>query len=162
MSLTFPPASSARASGLVGAAGLGAVLAGVGTNPGARWIEPVGALAHLALLPFAAAADAPRWGRAMGYAWLAADAAISVARMNGAGERPTTAARLGGHVLAAAWIGSAAARAPGWRRWLGLAAAATLGGHSFVAPLGWKPVLLVASGPLVVCWLVATALASKR
>lgn len=156
----LPP--TARTAGLVGAAGLAAVSVAIGIRPQARWLDPAGIVTHLALLPFAAALPAPAWGRALGYGWLAADTAISVASLNGAGQRATTQARFGGHVVAATWIVSAAQRADrGWVRVLGYAAGLTLGGHSLVAPVTRRPVLLIASGPLLVAWLTASALTSR-
>ena len=153
------PTAAARIGGLFGAAGIAVVSVAVGTNPQVRWLDPLGVATHLALLPFAAALPAPSWGRAMGYSWLAADTAISVASLNGADPRAADRARLGGHVLAAAWILSAARRDRRmWVRRLGLAAGSALGGHSFVAPLTKRPVLLITSGPLLVGWLVASAL----
>lgn len=154
------PEDSARlVSGLLGAAGIAAISVAAGVRPSARWLEPLGIATHLALLPFAAALPAPQWGRAMGYCWLAAETAISVATINGADPRPAQQVRLGGHVVAAAWIVSAAQRTDRtWLRWLGRAAGVTLGGNSLVAPLTKRPVLLIASGPLLVGWLAGSAL----
>lgn len=130
-----------------------------GVQPHARWLDPVGIATHLALLPFAQALPAPSWGRTMGYCWLAADTAISVASLNGADAHAAQQARFGGHVVAAVWIISAAERADRtWLRWVGRAAGATLGGHSLVGSLTRRPVLLLASGPLLVAWLVGSAM----
>ena len=150
-------------SGLLGAAGVAAVAAALGAAPKARWVEPVGAAAHLALMPFAAGLPGPAWARALGYAWLAYDAGVSLERVNGMDEERAMSARLGGHLLAAGWIAAAAGRARRpWTRWLGRGAAAALGGHTLVTRLKGPPLLLMASGPLLVGWLVATALSEPR
>ena len=153
-----PFSAGARVSGLAGAAGLAAVSVATGVRPHARWLDPLGIATHLALLPFAQALPAPSWGRTMGYFWLAADSAISVASLNGAEESTAQQARLGGHVVAAVWIISAAERADrAWLRWVGRAAGAALGGHSLIGSRTRRPVLLLASGPLLVTWLVGSA-----
>ena len=150
-------------SGVIGAVGLGGVVVGLAIKPDARWIEPVGALAHLALMPFTAANPTPRWGRALGYGWLVAEAAISIAKVSGVQAKSAMTARLIGHVAAAAWIASAASRADTHpRRWLGWSLALALGGHSLVAPRKKPPVLLIASGPLMVAWLLVSSTRRTR
>jgi hypothetical protein len=146
-----------RVTGALGAGGLAAVFAGLALSSSAAWIEPVGAAAHLVLLPVAAALPAPSWGRAMGLMWLGLDAALSITQINGAAPPLIFSLRLGGHVLAAVWIASTAWRQQRLRRLLGSGAAATLGLQSLIAPLVGAPGLLAVAGPLLVLWLAATS-----
>ena len=131
------------------------VAVGMSTAPRARWVEYTGLSFHLALLPLAAQLEAPAWARAMGYAWVAVDGTVSGALLNGTASEAATPYRLGGHVLAAVWIAGVSQALPTPVRWMGRALALCLGGNTLVAPLtkGKPPVLLYASGPLLVGWL---------
>lgn len=53
--------TEARVSAGLGAVGLAAVFVGLGAMPNADWIEPTGALVHLATLPLVANLPAPTW-----------------------------------------------------------------------------------------------------
>ncbi len=137
---------------------------GLGAAPRARWVQYVGLGSHALLLPLAARLAAPAWARALGYAWVAIDDAASVAVLRGNTPESVMPVRLGGHVLAAAWLASASQALPTPVRWLGRVAAACLGGNSLVAPFtkGKPPVLLYAAGPLLVGWFAAVGVASQR
>ena len=128
---------------------------GLGAAPHARWVQYAGLGAHALLLPLTAQLAAPSWARALGYAWNAIDGAASIAVLGGKTPESVMPARLGGHVLAAAWLAGTSQALPPAARWLGWAAAGCFGGHTLVAPLtkGKPPVLLLASGPLLVGWL---------
>jgi hypothetical protein len=100
-------------------------------------IAVVAVAAHLALLPVVAAMPAPNWARAAGYGWLAIDVILNIASLNGAEEPTVTSFRLGGHILAATWIGTASSAVTGPVRPTGLLLAALLVVHAFAAP--WLP-----------------------
>ena len=100
-------------------------------------LTAVAVAAHLALLPTVAAAIAATWARPAGYAWLALDVALNGATLNGADTAIVMPMRLGGHLLAAVWIANASWNTKGSVRTVGLALAAMLGAHAFVA--GWAP-----------------------
>lgn len=152
----FPADSNQVAPVAFASAGLFALLnVGLGTAPHARWVQYAGLGAHTLLLPLTARLAAPGWARALGYAWFAVDSAASAAVLGGKTPESVMPVRLGGHVLAAAWLVGASQTLPPPARWLGWATAGCFGGHSLVAPYtkGKPPVLLYASGPLLVGWL---------
>lgn len=146
-------------------AGLFALLnVGLGAAPRSRWVQYAGLGAHALLLPLAARLATPGWARAMGYAWIAIDGTASVAVLGGKTPESVMPVRLGGHVLAAAWLVGASQALPTPARWLGQVAAGCLGGHSLVAPFtkGQPPVLLYAAGPLLVGWLAVVGELLRR
>lgn len=128
---------------------------GMSQNPPPRWLEYAGLGFHLTLLPLAAQLPAPAWARAMGYAWIAIDSTVSGALLTGTPMAAAMPYRLGGHMLAGAWLAGASQALPTPARWLGRTLALCLGGNTLVAPLakGKPPVLLYAAGPLLVGWL---------
>lgn len=152
----LPADSTQTASVAFASAGLFTLLnIGLGAAPHARWVQVAGLGAHTLLLPLTARLAAPGWARSLGYAWFAVDGGASVAALCGKTPESVMPVRLGGHLLAAGWLVGASQALPRPARWLGWAAAGCLGGHSLVAPFtkGKPPVLLYASGPLLVGWL---------
>jgi hypothetical protein len=97
----------------------------------------VGVTSHLVLLPVVAASGSTSWTRACGYSWIAIDVMLNVAGINGAALPTLMPLRLGGHVLAALWIGDAALASGGAAAAVGMILAVLLGGHAVTAP--WIP-----------------------
>ena len=152
----LPADSHQVASVAFTSAGLFALLnIGLGVAPRARWVQVAGLGAHALLLPLTAQLAAPGWARALGYAWFAVDSAASAAVLGGKTPESVMPVRLGGHLLAAGWLAGASWALPPAAKWLGWAAAGCFGGHTLVARFtkGKPPVLLYASGPLLVGWL---------
>jgi hypothetical protein len=97
----------------------------------------LGVTSHLVLLPVVSASGSTSWARACGYSWIAIDVMLNVAGINGAALATLMPLRLGGHVLAALWIGDAALASGGVVAAVGMVLAALLGGHAVTAP--WIP-----------------------
>lgn len=100
-------------------------------------IGVLGVTSHLVLLPVVATSGSTSWARACGYSWIAIDVMLNVAGINGAALPTLMPLRLGGHVLAALWIGNAAFAARGVTAAIGMVLAALLAGHAVTAP--WIP-----------------------
>jgi hypothetical protein len=162
MRLPAPVSKPLAPLALTSAVGFALLNVGRSIAPRARWVQVVGVGAHALLLPLTARLAAPDWVRAMGYGWVAVDGAASIAVLGGKAPASVMPVRLGGHLLAAAWLVGAAQSLPQPARWLGLLAASCLGGHTLLAPFTQHkpPVLLYASGPLLVGWLGALSYTS--
>jgi hypothetical protein len=120
--------------------------------PGSKVGAALGMLFHLSVLFLVSRMPAPDWARAAGFAWLALDITSGAMTLNNVPYDIAFPVRLGGHVLAATWIITAALLCrPRSERILGVVVGLWLGIYTFFGSV--LPVSLLAPpGVLVVVW----------
>jgi hypothetical protein len=160
---TLPPAALAADAAAATFVVLIVIFAGVlpafGAHPPMALVvfAAIDAIAfHLLLFPVVAALPAPDWARAAGYGWLVVDIATNVMGVNGVSFDTTTALRLGGHIAACLWIGTAAWSSRGWTRVVGFALVVALAPYSFLAPYV-PPTAIMPAMLLLTAWVVLSA-----
>jgi len=110
---------------------------GAPSGPMLLAIGVIGVASHVVLLPVVAALSAPEWARAGGYAWIAIDAMLNVARVNGAASSVIDPLRLGGHISAGIWMLMAASEGAGPVCIVGVPLAVVLMAHALTSQ--WIP-----------------------
>jgi hypothetical protein len=108
---------------------------------------------HLVVFPVVAALPAPIWARAAGYIWLVVDTGTDLAQLGGASKPVYLVTRLAVNVLAALWIGTAASRARGATRGIGVFVALDTAAYSAVGLFfSWAFLITLPSLILLPAW----------
>lgn len=94
--------------------------------------------------------------RAAGYDWLLLDVTVAVMTLNGVPMAIAFPIRLGGHIFASLWIGTASLPGSAPTKIPGLVAAVWLFAYSFVSPFVGKVAIYPAS-IMVLVWLAVIA-----
>ena len=120
--------------------------------PTAWWPNYPGLLFHLSLFFLVSQMDAPEWGKAAGYAWLALDVTTGVMSLNGVPITIALYVRFGGHIFAGLWIIAASLHGSAPMKAMGYLTGACMSLFTFVSPFV-SPSALAPASIFVVIWL---------